>query len=508
MTAWALYLLAVSALLGVAARAGESALALYGRPVRWMWALALAGGLILPLVVRPGPERVSGTAVSPELLEHLAVATPEAAAEPSLLDRIRAPEALDRAFGWFWAGSAGLALLGLAVWFGAVALAPRRWPRRRMDEEDVRVAPAAGPAVFGLVRPSIVVPRWLLDCPSEVRRLALLHEREHVRARDPALLAFSATLVALTPWNPVAWWLFARLRAAVELDCDRRVLRRGADAHAYGAMLLGIAGRTASPRAALALVEPAVLLERRIREMTRGRSKGRIARGLALASLCAIAVAAACSMDGPTEPAPVQTEAETAAETEMTEAGMRVRIMELTDEASMLLDRLGDPSLLLGKWALLRRTAAEGNDAAAAETRTVIGQLVEAQERARLESKVPEEVEITLDREQVLRSAAEALMKAQGEIGEIEEVRIADPDTLILLREVPQERVARIRLRGQPHSDRQEPLIFIDGELASPWRMQELSPDRIESIEVIKGAAAARLYGETAASGVIHIITK
>ena len=115
MTAWALYLLAVTVLLGVAARAGESALALYGRQVRWVWALALAGGLTLPLVVQPGAEVVSEAAVSPELLEQLAVATPAAAAEPSLLDRLRAPEALDRAFGWFWAGSAGLALLGLAM---------------------------------------------------------------------------------------------------------------------------------------------------------------------------------------------------------------------------------------------------------------------------------------------------------------------------------------------------------------------------------------------------------
>ena len=53
------------------------------------------------------------------------------------------------------------------------------------------------------------------------------------------------------------------------------------------------------------------------------------------------------------------------------------------------------------------------------------------------------------------------------------------------------------------------PLIFIDGvELETGSEgLSSLNPDDIESIEVIKGEAAADLYGERAENGVIRILT-
>lgn len=53
------------------------------------------------------------------------------------------------------------------------------------------------------------------------------------------------------------------------------------------------------------------------------------------------------------------------------------------------------------------------------------------------------------------------------------------------------------------------PLIFVDGvelETGSD-ALSSLNPDDIESIEVIKGEAAADLYGERAENGVIRILT-
>ena len=54
------------------------------------------------------------------------------------------------------------------------------------------------------------------------------------------------------------------------------------------------------------------------------------------------------------------------------------------------------------------------------------------------------------------------------------------------------------------------PLIFVDGvELdGGSGSLSSLNPDDIERIEVIKGAAAADLYGERAENGVIQIFTK
>ena len=83
----------------------------------------------------------------------------------------------------------------------------------------------------------------------------------------------------------------------------------------------------------------------------------------------------------------------------------------------------------------------------------------------------------------------------------------------------------RIRVRGQTtFSLAADPLIYIDGirvnnEAATGIvvqafgsgvvsRMNDINPEDIESIEVVKGPAAATLYGTEAARGVINIITK
>ncbi len=56
---------------------------------------------------------------------------------------------------------------------------------------------------------------------------------------------------------------------------------------------------------------------------------------------------------------------------------------------------------------------------------------------------------------------------------------------------------------------RNAPLYVIDGIILSNGLMpKELDPNRIDSIEVIKGEAAAAMYGSRAANGVILITTK
>jgi len=84
---------------------------------------------------------------------------------------------------------------------------------------------------------------------------------------------------------------------------------------------------------------------------------------------------------------------------------------------------------------------------------------------------------------------------------------------------------ARIRIRGASSlSLTNEPLIYVDGvrvdntQASGPEsqsfgsrpisRWNDFNPQDIESIEIIKGPAAATLYGTEAANGVIQIITK
>jgi len=53
----------------------------------------------------------------------------------------------------------------------------------------------------------------------------------------------------------------------------------------------------------------------------------------------------------------------------------------------------------------------------------------------------------------------------------------------------------------------QDPLYIVDGVIIN-GNLPEISPNDIESVEVVKGAAAASLYGARAGNGVITISTK
>lgn len=66
-----------------------------------------------------------------------------------------------------------------------------------------------------------------------------------------------------------------------------------------------------------------------------------------------------------------------------------------------------------------------------------------------------------------------------------------------------------ITLRGgiSVNSDANNPMILIDGVEAYAWEMSQLNPNDVESISVLKDAAAA-IYGTKAAGGVILITTK
>lgn len=80
---------------------------------------------------------------------------------------------------------------------------------------------------------------------------------------------------------------------------------------------------------------------------------------------------------------------------------------------------------------------------------------------------------------------------------------------------------ARIRIRGSASlSQSNNPILYIDGVRADngggfgttaappPSRLNDIDPESIERIEILKGAAAATLYGTEASNGVIQIFTK
>jgi hypothetical protein len=102
------------------------------------------------------------------------------------------------------------------------------------------------------------------------------------------------------------WWINRRLRLAVELDCDARVLAGGRDVKAYGTLLLDVCSRRRRPSAVLApaLLERTSTLTKRILAMYPAPvryARSRIALGAAMALGI---VALACEMPTPEMLAP------------------------------------------------------------------------------------------------------------------------------------------------------------------------------------------------------------
>lgn len=170
---------------------------------------------------------------------------------------------------------------------------------------DVFVSADRGPAVAGVWDPWVVLPRWVLALPERELRMVLLHEEEHLRACDTRFLGAALALVALSAWNPVTWWQLRRLRTAMEMDCDRRVLRQAPDRATYGASLLSVAARASGLSLGLAaFTERSLNLKRRILVMTAKTSRWTALGGGVLVVLGSVVGVQACGVETPLGPAP------------------------------------------------------------------------------------------------------------------------------------------------------------------------------------------------------------
>ena len=307
IAAWMVYCVAIAVVFVVVGEALERALHLAGRATRWAWVAALAGSYLVPAAawLRPG-----AFGALPIPLARPVVAGRQATAGPiDPLQRGAVPAPpfslgdLDATLAWAWRLSSAALLLSLGAAALRLAAVRRGWRNATVDGRAVLVSDNVGPAVAGLWRPRVVLPDWALQLGERERRLMLAHEDEHIRARDPWLLAGAAAALLLAPWNPLVWWQVRRLRLAVEMDCDARVLARDGDAPAYGELLLRVGQRRARlPLGAPALGEPVSFLGRRIRRMVTALPRWRWAGAAAGGLIAVAAVIAACEAPRPVGP--------------------------------------------------------------------------------------------------------------------------------------------------------------------------------------------------------------
>ena len=319
MLMWMAYAAVVAGLLAAGGLALERISETLGWPRRLPWLMALTLALAIPLTATPRPTRdaagsgagMSAPGVAQVVRPPAGPATDQERATPVA---VLPPTRTDRAALLLW-GAASLVILGT---LGAVLLAStvarRRWRRRRIDGEEVYISRDFGPGLVGVVRPVIVIPRWVIALGAVARATAVKHEREHARGGDHLTLLYSGLAVAAFPWSPAVWWMGRRLRAAVEIDCDRRVIESGIPAAEYGSLLLGIgAMRPRRQLFALTLAGRGTLLERRLRTVMAadsGSGRKRLTKtGMALlAGVVTAAVVVACDVPPPTAIAPAVAE--------------------------------------------------------------------------------------------------------------------------------------------------------------------------------------------------------
>ena len=131
-------------------------------------------------------------------------------------------------------------------------------------------------------------------------------------------------------------------------------------------------------------------------------------------------------------------------------------------------------------------------------------------QRVREQGNAIARVELTPDRVPALPAFSQALsaqaagvqvLQSSGTAGTGSRIRIRGANSLSLSNE-PLIIIDGVRVQGGGNSSS----IGVGGQ--APSRLDDLNPEEIESIEILKGPAASGLYGTQAANGVVQITTK
>lgn len=458
MIAWMLYTVIVALCAVIAASAAEWLLRARRRPIRFVWisaaALSFALSATAPLRMRMSPRGV-GQQIDPASLAlvqtslHSVEQRVPASAVPYVLA--------------LWALATLVVALSFVAVYARVRRARRGWPVVELHDQRVRIAPTIGPLVLGIVRPEIIVPRWVLDRSREEQRVILAHETAHVEARDPVLLTVVCALVALVPWNPGFWLMLSRLRLAIEVDCDTRVLRGGVSARSYSSLLVDVAERATPLRLAVtALADDSSHLHQRILAMHPRRPSHPFLRGVSVALIGVAALLAACEAKMPT-----------AAQLDRMDA-------RSAEGSARSLGLVSDSSV---KWFV--NGVATSADAA----KQIVADSIAAVEVNKVEGG---------SRIHITTKSGARVASATNDAGLALRPRIgARDDTLgAALRSAAAERQGTT------------PILIVDDVRAELSALKTIDRARIATVNILKGASAVSLYGPDAKYGVILVRMK
>jgi bla regulator protein BlaR1 len=306
MLTWMLYVVVTTLLLSGAALAAEHAARLRRARSRWIWALTIVASLVIPTLIASVSVQV------PSLL------TPTVSRKVTALRELTSVQVVpltwvhqhtgnivaahreNRVLQRTWIAVSGTLLATLVLNGLHLVWRRRRWRVGIVAGVPVHIAPNVGPAVVGLLRPRIVVPQWLTDASASRQAMVIAHEQSHLAAHDPQVLSVALFLLVLMPWNLPLWWQLHRLRCAIEVDCDARVLKGGLDTRQYGETLIDVSQRPSGYIASVAAMsESRSFLEERITIMVRSPAKWGAWAAVAFAGVALALVSVAAQVTPP-----------------------------------------------------------------------------------------------------------------------------------------------------------------------------------------------------------------
>jgi hypothetical protein len=533
---WLARAIALAGLVGAGAWALEETLRSWSRPTRFVWIGALVLSVALPLLAVAAPR------LWPDALTRTitVVAIPDVQVVEGTAPLTQVPMAIP-ARNWSagellvpaWIlSSCVFALRWLYGWW-RLHRARIGWRSARVHGHAIYVSDRLGPAVVGLKPARVVLPAWLLSADDERLALIVRHEAEHARAGDPWLLAFAPIAAVLFPWSPAIWWQLRRLRLAIELDCDARVLRAGVPALAYGSVLLDVAsGKLPLHPTLAALSEPRSLLERRIRAMTPARPQHLLLRAAALMTVAGATLFGATLVGAPatqvtaqvrptpTPPAPASAPSLVVPPT----SPGRVNPPPARAQAQA---QDGDPIFVIDGVVQGRRAKL---DAVVSKLRVGTIEVLKPAEAVRRYGERARFGAILVTTVPPEENDVVTLEALQADLVKLSKEKPDEASTKIRVRDLDASKDERIALKkaaglaGPGVGDKNKAelankmkqagvtdvIFVIDGVMFQPGSriLDKIDPAFIESVEVVKGEAAVTRYGEGARSGVVIINLK
>jgi len=194
-----------------------------------VWAAVLFSMLLLPALATWGPAIKVTSPVMESVVDGPIALTPPL--QPIVQARHASLQA-NPGLSWDWRRAvvaiylAGLFVMLLRLMLGTWQ-ALRLLRMAQVVQGKLTHGSCATPLTIGFLRPKVVLPQGWTEWPREQLQLALTHEQEHVRRRDP-LFQWVALLNRAVFWfHPLAWWLERHIAGLAEEACDDAVLAEG-----------------------------------------------------------------------------------------------------------------------------------------------------------------------------------------------------------------------------------------------------------------------------------------